>query len=200
MKKLFDFAFSIAGLVILSPLFLVISVWIKLDSKGSVFYKQVRVGKNNSDFKLYKFRTMRTDSDKSGLLTVGGRDPRITGAGYFLRKFKMDELPQLFNIAAGEMSFVGPRPEVRKYVDMYNDEQRKVLSVLPGITDVASIKYRNENELLEKAEDPESYYIESIMPDKLKLNLDYIEQRSFTNDIKVIFKTLAAITGQKSQK
>ena len=200
MKKLFDFVFSIAGLVILSPLFLVISVWIKLDSKGSVFYKQVRVGKNNSDFKLYKFRTMRTDSDKSGLLTVGGRDPRITGAGYFLRKFKMDELPQLFNIAAGEMSFVGPRPEVRKYVDMYNDEQRKVLSVLPGITDVASIKYRNENELLEKAEDPESYYIESIMPDKLKLNLDYIEQRSFTNDIKVIFKTLAAITGQKSQK
>jgi len=200
MKKLFDFAFSIAGLVILSPLFLVISVWIKLDSKGSVFYKQVRVGKNSSDFKLYKFRTMRTDSDKSGLLTVGGRDPRITGAGYFLRKFKLDELPQLFNIAAGEMSFVGPRPEVRKYVDMYNDEQRKVLSVLPGITDVASIKYRNENELLEKAEDPESYYIESIMPDKLKLNLDYIEQRSFTNDIKVIFKTLTAITGQKSQK
>ena len=200
MKKLFDFVFSIAGLVILSPLFLVISVWIKLDSKGSVFYKQVRVGKNNSDFKLYKFRTMRTDSDKSGLLTVGGRDPRITGAGYFLRKFKLDELPQLFNIAAGQMSFVGPRPEVRKYVDLYNDEQRKVLSVLPGITDVASIKYRNENELLEKAEDPESYYIESIMPDKLKLNLDYIEQRSFTNDIKVIFKTLAAITGQKSQK
>ena len=200
MKKLFDFAFSIAGLVILSPLFLVISVWIKLDSKGSVFYKQVRVGKNSSDFKLYKFRTMRTDSDKSGLLTVGGRDPRITGAGYFLRKFKLDELPQLFNIAAGQMSFVGPRPEVRKYVDLYNDEQRKVLSVLPGITDVASIKYRNENELLEKAEDPESYYIESIMPDKLKLNLDYIEQRSFTNDIKVIFKTLAAITGQKSQK
>jgi len=200
MKKLFDFTFSIAGLVILSPLFLVISVWIKLDSKGSVFYKQVRVGKNSSDFKLYKFRTMRTDSDKSGLLTVGGRDPRITGAGYFLRKFKLDELPQLFNIAAGEMSFVGPRPEVRKYVDMYNDEQRKVLSVLPGITDVASIKYRNENELLEKAEDPESYYIESIMPDKLKLNLDYIEQRSFTNDIKVIFKTLTAITGQKSQK
>lgn len=200
MKKLFDFAFSIAGLVILSPLFLVISVWIKLDSKGSVFYKQVRVGKNNSDFKLYKFRTMRTDSDKSGLLTVGGRDPRITGAGYFLRKFKLDELPQLFNIAAGEMSFVGPRPEVRKYVDLYNDEQRKVLSVLPGITDVASIKYRNENELLEKAEDPESYYIGSIMPDKLKLNLDYIEHRSFTNDIKVILKTLTAITGQKSQK
>ncbi len=200
MKKIFDFVFSIAGLVILSPLFLVISVWIKLDSKGSVFYKQIRVGKNNSDFKLYKFRTMRTDSDKNGLLTVGGRDPRITGSGYFLRKFKLDELPQLFNIAAGEMSFVGPRPEVRKYVDLYNDEQRKVLSVLPGITDVASIKYRNENELLEKVENPETYYIESIMPDKLKLNLDYIEQRSFTNDIKVIFKTLTAITGQKSQK
>jgi len=166
---------------------------IKLDSKGPVFYKQLRVGKNNSDFRLLKFRTMRTDSDKSGLLTVGGRDPRITGAGYYLRKFKIDELPQLLNVAAGEMSFVGPRPEVRKYVDLYNDEQRKVLSVLPGITDVASIKYRNENELLEKSEDPESYYIESIMPDKLKLNLDYIEQRSFANDLKVIFKTLSTI-------
>jgi len=193
MKRIFDLIFSIAGLILLSPVFLIISLLIKLDSKGPVFYKQLRVGKNNSDFRLLKFRTMRTDSDKSGLLTVGGRDPRITGAGYYLRKFKIDELPQLLNVAAGEMSFVGPRPEVRKYVDLYNDEQRKVLSVLPGITDVASIKYRNENELLEKSEDPESYYIESIMPDKLKLNLDYIEQRSFANDLKVIFKTLSTI-------
>lgn len=193
MKRIFDLIFSIAGLILLSPVFLIISLLIKLDSKGPVFYKQLRVGKNNSDFRLLKFRTMRTDSDKSGLLTVGGRDPRITGAGYYLRKFKIDELPQLINVAAGEMSFVGPRPEVRRYVDMYDDEQRKVLKVLPGITDVASIKYRNENELLEKSEDPESYYIESIMPDKLKLNLDYIEQRSFTNDLKVIFRTLSTI-------
>ena len=193
MKRIFDLVFSIAGLILLSPVFLIISLLIKLDSKGPVFYKQLRVGKNNSDFRLLKFRTMRTDSDKSGLLTVGGRDPRITGAGYYLRKFKIDELPQLLNVAAGEMSFVGPRPEVRRYVDLYDDEQRKVLNVLPGITDVASIKYRNENELLEKSEDPESYYIDNIMPDKLKLNLDYIEQRSFTNDLKVIFKTIITI-------
>ncbi len=193
MKRIFDLVFSIAGLILLSPVFLIISLLIKLDSKGPVFYRQLRVGKNNSDFRLLKFRTMRTDSDKKGLLTVGGRDARITGAGYYLRKFKIDELPQLLNVAAGEMSFVGPRPEVRRYVNLYDDEQRKVLNVLPGITDVASIKYRNENELLEKSEDPESYYIENIMPDKLKLNLDYIEQRSFTNDLKVIFKTLITI-------
>ena len=193
MKRIFDLVFSIAGLILFLPVFLIISLLIKLDSKGPVFYRQLRVGKNNSDFRLLKFRTMRTNSDKRGLLTVGGRDPRITGAGYYLRKFKIDELPQLFNVAAGEMSFVGPRPEVRRYVDLYNDEQRKVLNVLPGITDVASIKYRNENELLEKSEDPESYYIEYIMPDKLKLNLDYIEQRTFTNDLKVIFKTLITI-------
>lgn len=193
MKRIFDLVFSIAGLILLSPVFLIISLLIKIDSKGPVFYRQLRVGKNNSDFRLLKFRTMKTDSDKNGLLTVGGRDARITGAGYYLRKFKIDELPQLLNVAAGEMSFVGPRPEVRRYVDLYDDEQRKVLNVLPGITDVASIKYRNENELLEKSEDPESYYIDNIMPDKLKLNLDYIEQRSFTNDLKVIFKTIITI-------
>lgn len=193
MKRIFDLVFSIAGLILLSPVFLIISLLIKIDSKGPVFYRQLRVGKNNSDFRLLKFRTMKTDSDKNGLLTVGGRDARITGAGYYLRKFKIDELPQLLNVAAGEMSFVGPRPEVRRYVDLYDDEQRKVLNVLPGITDVASIKYRNENELLEKSEDPESYYIDNIMPDKLKLNIDYIEQRSFTNDLKVIFKTLITI-------
>jgi lipopolysaccharide/colanic/teichoic acid biosynthesis glycosyltransferase len=193
MKKLFDLIFALLGFVVLLPVFLIIYIWIKLDSKGPVFYKQIRAGKNNSDFNLYKFRTMRADSDKSGLLTVGGRDHRITGAGYYLRKFKLDELPQLINILKGEMSFVGPRPEVRKYVNMYSEEQKKVLSVLPGITDVASIKYRNENELLEKSEDPEKYYIEFIMPDKLKMNLDYIDQRSFMNDIKVIFKTLKAI-------
>lgn len=193
MKKIFDLSFALIGIIILAPLFLFIGLWIKIDSKGKIFYKQTRVGKNNTDFSLYKFRTMRADSDKSGLLTVGGRDNRITGAGYYLRKFKLDELPQLINIIKDEMSFVGPRPEVRKYVDLYNEEQKKVLTVLPGITDIASIKYRNENELLEKAEDPEKYYIEYVMPDKLKLNLEYIEQRSFGNDIKVIFKTISAI-------
>lgn len=193
MKNLFDLSFAILGIILLSPVYLLTAIWIKLDSKGAVIYKQTRVGKNNSDFSLYKFRTMRTDSDKSGLLTVGGRDNRITGAGYYLRKFKIDELPQLFNILKGEMSFVGPRPEVRKYVDLYNEQQKKVLTVLPGITDIASVKYRNENELLEKAEHPEEYYIEYIMQDKLKLNLEYIGQRTFINDIKVIFKTLSAI-------
>ena len=136
---------------------------------------------------------MKPDSDVSGLLTVGGRDPRITGSGYYLRKFKLDELPQLINVLNGEMSFVGPRPEVRKYVDIYNEEQKKVLSVSPGITDVASIKYRNENELLEIADDPERYYVENIMPDKISLNLEYIDQRSLLKDLKVILKTLSAV-------
>ena len=193
IKKLFDITASLFGIILLSPVFLLIAVWIKADSKGPVFYRQKRVGKDNSDFELIKFRTMRTGSDKGSLLTVGGRDPRITRSGYYLRKFKLDELPQLFNILSGDMSFVGPRPEVRKYVDLYNDDQRKVLSALPGITDVASIKYRNENELLEQAADPEEYYINSVMPDKLKLNLDYISRRTFLSDMKVILKTFSAI-------
>ncbi|MCB0726097.1 MAG: sugar transferase [Ignavibacteriae bacterium] len=192
-KRIFDIIFSAAGLLILLPVFIIVAIVIKLDSKGPVFYKQSRVGKNNKDFSLYKFRTMNPDSDKKGLLTVGGRDPRITRSGYYLRKFKLDELPQLINVLIGEMSFVGPRPEVRKYVDIYTEEQRKVLDVSPGITDVASIKYRNENELLEKAEDPEKYYIEIIMPDKIDLNLEYINQRSVFKDLKVILKTLTAV-------
>ena len=192
-KRIFDIIFSAAGLLILLPVFIIVAIVIKLDSKGPVFYKQSRVGKNNKDFSLYKFRTMNPDSDKKGLLTVGGRDPRITRSGYYLRKFKLDELPQLINVLIGEMSFVGPRPEVRKYVDIYTEEQRKVLDVSPGITDVASIKYKNENELLEKADDPEKYYIEIIMPDKIDLNLEYINQRSVFKDLKVILKTLTAV-------
>lgn len=193
LKRLFDIVFSTLGLLILSPLFLIVAIWIKLDSKGSIFYKQIRVGKNNKDFKILKFRSMRQNADKGSLITVGGRDSRVTRAGYSIRKYKLDELPQLINVLKGDMSIVGPRPEVRKYVDLYNKEQLLVLSVRPGITDIASIKYRNENELLEKTDDPDKVYIESIMPDKLKHNLEYIKQQSFLFDLKIIFQTIKEV-------
>lgn len=193
MKRAFDIISSGLGLICLSPLFLVLAMWIKLDSKGPVFYKQIRVGRYNKDFKLYKFRSMRVGSDKGSLITVGGRDSRITRSGYFIRKYKLDEFPQLINVLKGEMSIVGPRPEVRKYVDYYTPEQMKVLNVRPGITDIASIKYRNENELLEQVEDPQSYYINVIMVDKLNLNLEYVEKSSFCYDIILIFKTFKEI-------
>lgn len=190
MKRLFDITASFFGIIILSPLLIFIGLWVGLSSKGGVFYKQIRVGKNNKDFKLYKFRSMRVNSDKQGLLTVGSKDSRITKAGYFIRKYKIDELPQLFNVLKGDMSFVGPRPEVRRYVDLYSKEQMKVLSVRPGITDPASIKYRNENDILSSASNPEEYYIQHIMPDKLKINIDYINNRTFFKDIKIIFQTI----------
>lgn len=190
MKRLFDITASFFGILILSPLLIFIGLWVGLSSKGGVFYKQIRVGKNNKDFKLYKFRSMRVNSDKQGLLTVGSKDSRITKAGYFIRKYKIDELPQLFNVLKGDMSFVGPRPEVRRYVDLYSEEQMKVLSVRPGITDPASIKYRNENDILSSASNPEQYYIQHIMPDKLKINIDYINTRTFIKDIKIIFQTI----------
>ena len=193
MKRLFDVIASGVGLLCLSPLFLILAVWIKMDSDGPVFYKQVRVGRGNKDFYLYKFRSMRVGSDKKGLITVGGRDARVTKSGYYIRKYKLDELPQLINVFKGDMSLVGPRPEVRKYVEMYTEDQMKVLSVRPGITDMASICYRNENELLAEADDPEKYYIEVVMPDKLRINLDYVRSHSFGNDIKLIFKTFKAI-------
>ncbi|MEE0882214.1 MAG: sugar transferase [Bacteroidales bacterium] len=190
MKRLFDITASFFGIIILSPLLIFIGLWVGLSSKGGVFYKQIRVGKNNKDFKLYKFRSMRVNSDKQGLLTVGSKDSRITKAGYFIRKYKIDELPQLFNVLKGDMSFVGPRPEVRRYVDLYSKEQMQVLKVAPGITDPASIKYRNENDLLSSANNPEEYYIQYIMPDKLKINIDYINNRTFFKDIKIIFQTI----------
>ncbi|MGM7552403.1 sugar transferase [Myroides odoratimimus] len=193
MKRIFDIVSSGIGLIFLSPIFLFLAIWIKIDSKGPVFYKQVRVGKNGKDFKIFKFRSMRQDSDKQGLITVGGRDPRVTNSGYYIRKYKLDEFPQLINVFVGDMSVVGPRPEVRKYVDLYNKEQLRVLSVRPGITDIASIKYRNENELLEKAIDPDKTYIEEIMPDKLNYNLEYIDKASFTYDLKLIFMTFKEI-------
>ncbi|MBQ5872770.1 MAG: sugar transferase [Bacteroidales bacterium] len=190
MKRLFDITASFFCIIILSPLLIFIGLWVGLSSKGGVFYTQTRVGKNNKDFKLYKFRSMRVNSDKQGLLTVGSKDSRITKAGYFIRKYKIDELPQLFNVLKGDMSFVGPRPEVRRYVDLYSKEQMQVLKVAPGITDPASIKYRNENDLLSSANNPEEYYIQYIMPDKLRINIDYINNRTFFKDIKIIFQTI----------
>ncbi len=193
MKRLFDILASFIGLIILSPVLILISLAVAITSGFPVFYLQTRVGKNNVDFKLFKFRSMANNSDKKGLLTVGGRDPRITPAGYFLRKYKLDELPQLFNVLFGSMSLVGPRPEVRKYVDLYNEEQKKVLSVQPGITDYASLDYINENELLAKSQNPEETYIKEVMPAKLQLNLKYINEAGLGTDLKIIFKTIGRI-------
>ncbi|WP_300903630.1 sugar transferase [uncultured Alistipes sp.] len=189
MKRMFDVVMSGLGLLVLSPLFAVVAVWIKLDSPGPVFYRQIRVGRNNRDFRLFKFRSMRVGSDSKGLITVGGHDPRVTCSGYFIRKYKLDELPQLINVLIGDMSLVGPRPEVRKYVDMYTPEQLHVLDVRPGITSLASIRYRNENELLDRAEDPDRCYVEEVMPDKLRIDLEYVADRSFAYDLKLIFRT-----------
>lgn len=196
MKRAFDIIASGLGLIVLSPLFLVLAIWIKLDSKGPVFYRQVRVGFKNKDFRIFKFRSMRVGADKGSLVTIGGRDPRVTKSGYWIRKFKLDELPQLINVFIGDMSLVGPRPEVRHYVDYWTPEQMHVLDVRPGITDPASIKFRNENELMEKAEDPEKYYIEVIMQEKIKLYLEYVEKHSFLYDIGLIFKTFWVIVSE----
>lgn len=190
MKRLFDIVCSFFGLVFLSWLFVFVALWVGLSSRGGVFYRQRRVGRCNRDFTIYKFRSMRVNSDRQGLLTIGGRDGRITKAGVFIRKYKFDELPQLFNVLRGDMSFVGPRPEVRKYVELYTEEQKKVLTVRPGITSLSSIKYRNENEILSRSDNPEQYYIDVIMQDKLAIELDYLEQRSLLTDIKVIFQTI----------
>ncbi len=193
MIRFFDIIFSALGLVVLAPVFAAICLKIKLGSKGGCFYIQERIGKDGKPFGLYKFRTMRIGADNEGLLTVGEHDQRITHIGYFLRKTKMDELPQLLNVLKGEMSLVGPRPEVRKYVELYTEEQRKVLSVTPGITDYASIEYVNENELLSQAEDPERTYIEKIMPDKIKLNMRYLEHYNLIEYFKIIFLTLKSL-------
>ena len=197
MKRAFDIIASGLGLIVLSPLFLVLAIWIKLDSKGPVFYRQVRVGFKNKDFRIFKFRSMRVGADKGSLVTIGGHDPRVTKSGYFIRKFKFDELPQLINVFLGDMSLVGPRPEVRHYVDYWTPEQMHVLDVRPGITDPASIKFRNENELMEKAEDPEKYYIEVIMQEKIRLYLEYVEKHSFFYDIALIFKTFWVIVKER---
>ena len=193
MIRFFDIIFSALGLVVLAPVFAAICLKIKLGSKGGCFYIQERIGKDGKPFGLYKFRTMRIGADSEGLLTVGEHDQRITRIGYFLRKTKMDELPQLLNVVKGEMSLVGPRPEVRKYVELYTEEQRKVLSVRPGITDYASIEYVNENELLSQAENPERTYIEQVMPDKIKLNMRYLEHYNLIEYFKIIFLTFKSL-------
>ena len=193
LKRALDIICSFIGLIILTPFLILISIVIVSTSGLPVFFIQKRVGKNNKDFGLFKFRTMKNGADKKGLLTVGGRDPRITTVGYYLRKYKLDELPQLLNVFFGTMSLVGPRPEVRKYVDLYNEEQKKVLVVKPGITDYASLEYFSENELLAKSTQPEETYINQIMPAKLELNKKYISYNNVLVDIKIIFKTLKKI-------
>ena len=191
--RLLDIVLSLLGLIFLLPIFLILAVWIKFDSQGSIFFRQIRVGKDGRDFRIYKFRTMIVNAEKMGIITIGERDPRITNSGYFLRKYKLDELPQLINVLKGEMSFVGPRPEVRKYVEMYNQEQLKILTVKPGITDYASIEYINEDEILGKSSDPEKTYIEEIMPQKIKYNMKYINNKTMIEYFKIIFLTIIKI-------
>jgi lipopolysaccharide/colanic/teichoic acid biosynthesis glycosyltransferase len=193
IKRLFDIIFSAIGLILLSPILIIISILIIIDSKGPVFFRQTRVGQFNKDFKIFKFRTMYINSNKMGLLTVGDRDPRVTKMGYFLRKYKFDEFPQLINVLQGTMSLVGPRPEVRKYVDYYSKDDLQILNAKPGITDLASIEYRNEAELIKKTTNPEKLYIEEIMPAKIKLNKVYLGNYNLFTDIKIIFKTFASI-------
>lgn len=193
MKRIFDIICSAVGLLVLSPLLLVAAVWVAVDSPGGVFYRQTRVGRWGKDFALLKFRSMRPGADRAGLITVGGRDSRVTRSGYWLRRYKIDELPQLWNVLRGDMSLVGPRPEVRKYVDMYTPEQRHVLDVRPGITSEASIRYRDENDILARAADPEAAYINQVMPDKLAIDLEYARRASLCYDIKLIVRTLRAL-------
>lgn len=193
MIRFCDIVLSCLGLLLLSPLFVVVAVWIVIDNPGPVFYRQMRVGKDGRDFGLLKFRSMRIGADKESLITIGEHDSRITRAGYYIRKYKLDELPQLWNVLIGDMSLVGPRPEVRRYVDMYTDEQRQVLTVRPGITDYASIEYIDENRLLAQAEDPDRTYIEEIMPAKIAMNMRYIEHQTLGEYLKIIFLTFAKI-------
>lgn len=197
MKRAFDIVASACGLLLLSPIFLIMAIWIKLDSEGPVFYRQVRVGRDNKDFRIFKFRSMRVGADRGSLVTIGGRDPRITRSGYFIRKYKLDEFPQLINVLKGDMSLVGPRPEVRHYVNYWTSEQMHVLDVRPGITDPASIKFRNENELMEQADDPENYYIHVIMQEKIRLYLEYVRNASFLYDIRLIFRTFYVIIKER---
>ena len=193
IKRIFDVVFSLIGLLTLTPLLLIIAILIKIDSKGPVFFIQERVGKNNKNFGIYKFRTMYAASLKQGLLTLGNNDSRITRIGFFLRLYKIDECPQLINILIGEMSFVGPRPELRYFVNFYKEEDYIVFSVRPGLTSPASLKYRNEVELLKTAKNPEAFYINTIIPNKLKINKEYIKNQNLLWDIKLIMMTILKV-------
>jgi lipopolysaccharide/colanic/teichoic acid biosynthesis glycosyltransferase len=192
-KRIFDILFSIVMLLLLSPLLLLIALVVLLDSRGGIFFGQIRVGKQGKHFRLWKFRTMKVNAESSGQLTVGSRDNRITRSGYYLRKLKVDELPQLWNVLVGEMSIVGPRPEVPRYVALYDKEQQNVLSIRPGITDYASLLYFTESDLLASSADPEKTYIDEIMPAKLALNLEYLRTMSFWGDVKIILLTARRI-------
>ena len=192
LKRIFDITLSLFGLIILLPFMLIIAILIKIDSKGPVFFKQIRVTKNGKEFKIFKYRTMRVGSDKYSQITVG-KDGRITKLGSFLRKYKLDEIPQLINVLIGDMSLVGPRPEVPKYVALYTDEQKEILKVRAGITDYASIEFSNENDLLASEEDPEKAYIKKVMPKKIELNKKYISEISMLTDIKIILLTIKKI-------
>lgn len=194
MKRLFDLVLSICGILFLLPFFIIVSILIKLDSDGDIIFKQTRVTKDGKEFKIFKFRTMRPDTEKQGQITIG-EDNRITSIGNFLRKTKLDELPQLFNIVMGDMSFVGPRPEVPKYVRMYTKDQKEILKVRAGITDYASIYFSNESEILGKQKEPEKFYIEKIMPYKIELNKKYIKEAGLITDIKIIFLTIFKVAG-----
>lgn len=193
MIRFFDILFSIIGLVLLSPLFTVLYFLIRIESQGGGFYSQERIGKNGKPFKLFKFRSMRIGSDKKGLITIGEKDNRITKTGFILRKYKLDELPQLWNVFIGDMSLAGPRPEVKKYTDLYTEEQKQVLQVRPGITDWASIKYVDENKILGEAKDPDEAYVNLIMPNKIKLNMVYIQHQTLGEYFKIIFTTFKEI-------
>jgi len=196
-KRLFDIVVSSIGLLILSPLFLLITLLIKLDSKGSVFYRGVRVGRFGKPFRIFKFRTMVVNPENLGGPSTADDDPRITKIGKFLRKYKLDELPQLVNVLKGEMSFVGPRPEVKQYVDMFTEEEKAILSVKPGITDWASLWNIDEASILAGSQDPEKTYMEKIRPIKLKLQLKYVKERSLYIDLKIIILTILSVVNRK---
>ena len=193
IKRLFDLFFSFVGISLFLPVGALIALIIKIEDGGPIFYVQERVGQGARDFKMIKFRTMIRDADKIGSAITIGNDSRITRVGRCLRRFKLDEFPQLFNVLKGEMSFVGPRPEVPKYVALYNDTEREVLNLVPGITDPASIIYRNENEILGKFGDPEKHYVEKIMPDKIRINLEYAKKANVLSDIFVILQTIGLL-------
>jgi len=194
MKRLFDFTASFFGLILLAPIFVLSALWIMIDSKGPIFFRQERVGFQGINFRIHKFRTMVLNAEKKGKQITVGEDSRITTVGSFLRKYKLDELPQLIDVLVGDMSLVGPRPEVPKYIDCYSDDEKyDVLSVKPGITDNASIEFRNENELLASSNDPEATYINEVLPKKIALYRKYVRECSFFGDVAIIFKTIFLI-------
>jgi lipopolysaccharide/colanic/teichoic acid biosynthesis glycosyltransferase len=197
-KRLLDVTVSCLGLVLLSPLFAVLAILVKLDSKGPVFFRQERIGQGLKPFRIYKFRTMVADAHKKGGPITVGQDPRITRIGRILRKTKLDELPQLINVVNGEMSFVGPRPEVRQYVDLYRRDYEEILAIRPGITDLASLKYRDEQTKLGLANDPEQEYVRHVLPDKIALAKEYVRRSSFTYDISLMVKTVVRVCGSRN--